>query len=103
MPAGIVFAAAGDAHGPCASLELVELGERGLETGLVADDPGVALHHGLKRGLHGEWVLAIALERHQRLAHGTLDLRVRNLRRCLPNPGRGVLPPPATKPPKILR
>src|SRR2546423_5034796 len=67
VPAGIVFAASGHADFARARLELLQLGERVLEAGLVTDDPGVALHHSLERRLHGIWILALPFERLERL------------------------------------
>ena len=96
VPAGIVFAAAGNPHPPRPGFELRELGERVLEAGLVADDPGVTLHHGLERRLHGIWIFTLPFERVERLAHRLLDLGIGNRRRCGAFP-RGVLAGPASE------
>src|SRR5438874_6229130 len=76
VPTGIVFAAAGNPHLPRPRLELRELGERGLEARLVADDPGVTLHHGLERRLHGIWIFTLPFERVERLSHRLLHLGI---------------------------
>src|SRR6185312_440333 len=65
MPTGIVLAAPGDADRASACLELLELRQRGLEPGLVANDPGVALHHRLQRRLARERVFAVTIDRHE--------------------------------------
>src|SRR5205823_10446676 len=44
VPARIVLAAPGDPDLPRTSFQLLELGERGFEAALVADDARVALH-----------------------------------------------------------
>src|SRR3989442_7478403 len=80
VPAGIVFAAAGYAHLSRPRLELLELLERVFEAGPVADDPGIAPHHGLQSGLNGERILAVALERLERPPHRLLDFGVRDRR-----------------------
>src|SRR5436853_6899975 len=54
VPAGIVLAAPGDPRFPSASFQVLELGQRGPEAALVADAPGVSMHDGLERGLHGK-------------------------------------------------
>src|SRR5687767_15437502 len=85
VPAGIVFAAARDPYLAGPDFQLVELLERGLEPGALARDSGVALHHRLKRGLHGVRILAaVALEGRERLAHRGVDLGVGNRRRRRP-------------------
>src|SRR3989442_15478492 len=87
VPAGVVFAAAGHPHLPRPPFELLELGERVFETGLVADDPRVALHDRLQCRLHRERILAVARERLERLAHRLLDFGLRDR-------GGGVAPFP---------
>src|SRR5262245_53867444 len=75
MPPRIVLATAGHADFARAALELLETLECTFEAALVADDAGVALHDGLERRLHGIRVLAVALERRERVARRGLDLR----------------------------
>src|SRR2546425_7208878 len=96
VPAGIVFAAPEDPHFPHARLELLELGERGLQACLVAHNSRVALHDGLERRLHRKRILAVALEGVERLTHRLLDLVIRYRRRRAA-PGRRVLAGPASE------
>src|SRR5437016_5387544 len=64
MPPRVVLATARNSGLECADLQLVELGQRGLETQPIADDAGVALHNRLQCRLHGKGVFAaLALER----------------------------------------
>src|SRR5256884_3190694 len=87
VPAGIVLAAPGDPRFPSASFQVLELGQRGLEAALVADDPGVALHDGLERGLHGKRILPVrVLEGRERGAHSPPALRCPNAPGAAPSP-----------------
>src|SRR5207245_44691 len=101
MPAGIVLAAPTDSDLPSSSFQPLELGERGFETALVADDAGVALHDGLERRLHGERILAaFMLERGEGIPHRRFHIGVGNRRGC-PALGRGVQPGPAPEDPQV--
>src|SRR3989442_15996292 len=82
VPAGIVLAAPRYSHFARPRLELLELTERSLEPTLIANDSRMTLHHDLQRRLHRERILAVALERLQRLPHRLLDLGIRDRQRC---------------------
>src|SRR5438105_12690256 len=57
VPAGVVFATARHFGLECTNLQLVELGERGLESQLIADNARMTLHDRLQCRLYGERIL----------------------------------------------
>src|SRR5438034_2514927 len=63
VPARIVLAAARHPNLAGAGLELLELGQRVLQTALVSDDAGVSLHDCLYCRLHGKGILTLTPER----------------------------------------
>ena len=95
MPAGVVFAMAGDADATGALVECRDLGDRLAHLAFGADDADQALHRLLQVGLHGVGVLCrpAALERrgppllqgsiHRRRIHGRLRILPGVLRRVL--------------------
>src|SRR2546425_6459113 len=80
MPPRVVLATARNSGLERADLQLVEFGERGLETQPIADDAGVALHDRLQCRLYGKGILAPllgALERSQCFLHRAVHLGVK--------------------------